>query len=81
MQASKHGIRSTTYTWVYVGGICEPEWYLKQHNESGCSKRELREAFDGHFSVDYAHYGADNESLVLPTDKVHLATCIHFGVL
>ncbi|XP_062522159.1 gamma-aminobutyric acid type B receptor subunit 2-like isoform X2 [Corticium candelabrum] len=71
-QASKHGIRSTTYTWVYVGGICEPEWYLKQHNESGCSKRELREAFDGHFSVDYAHYGADNESLVLPTDKTVL---------
>ncbi|XP_062521755.1 gamma-aminobutyric acid type B receptor subunit 2-like isoform X2 [Corticium candelabrum] len=68
-QAYKNGIRSTTYTWVYVGGITEPEWYLKQHNESGCSMRELREAFDGHFSLDYAHYGADNGSVVLPTKK------------
>ena len=81
MQAYKNGIRSTTYTWVYVGGITEPEWYLKQHNESGCSMRELREAFDGHFSLDYAHYGADNGSVVLPTKKVHLATCIHLDMV
>lgn len=78
-QAYKAGIRSDTYSWVYVGGISGAEWYLKDLPAVHCSEDQLRLAFDGHFSLDYAHVAAA-ESLRLPTNKVHLSPLLRFSM-
>ena len=56
--------------WVFVGWYHSIDWYLHdKFKPTNCTDEEMKEAVNGHFTVDFAQVREDHD-VSLPTGKV-----------
>jgi hypothetical protein len=61
----KHGIHAPNYVWVFVGWYHSIRWYLHEEvKTTGCTFEEMKEAVEGHFTVDFAQVTDDHEAML-----------------
>lgn len=65
----KYNIRAPAYVWIFVGWYHSPTWYISRNEAVNCSKAQMKEALDGHFTLDFTQLGSNLSAPILLTGK------------